>query len=86
MNRRQFMAACLMLIVGACLLDLDRLREWWKSVTGSDLEAFGKVNRSTLTSFSDALKKLYPDEIVRGFRPAIVWMSPHDRAALLRAT
>lgn len=40
MNRRQFIAACLMLLVAVCLLDLERLREWWSSIGGDELKAF----------------------------------------------
>ncbi len=37
MTRRQFIAACLMLLVAVCLLDLERLREWWASVGGDEI-------------------------------------------------
>jgi hypothetical protein len=40
LTRRQFMAAALMLLVACCLLDLERLREWWKGIGGRELTAF----------------------------------------------
>ncbi|HYQ03711.1 MAG TPA: hypothetical protein VER96_33790 [Polyangiaceae bacterium] len=85
MNRRQFLAAFVMLLVAVCLLDLERLRQWWKSIGGKELSEFARAMRAEFDRAHEAFGKQLSRHMWAPSRePAVTYVHPDTYSAMQR--